>query len=73
MAFYRDLASGKWLLDKPRYLYYSELSRTWCRESRVEAGEFDRLQATEGRRLALSRAAEDFLNDPRTVFPGERE
>lgn len=71
MAFYRDLATGKWLLDKPRYLYYSDLGRTWCRDSRVEAGEFNSLRATEGRRLALSRAAEDFLNDPRTVLPGE--
>jgi signal transduction histidine kinase len=71
MAFYGDLATGKWLLDKPRYLYYSDLGRTWCRDSRVEAGEFNRLYATEGRRLALSRAAEDFLNDPRTVLPGE--
>lgn len=71
MAFYRDLATGKWLLDKPRYLYYSDLGRTWCRDSRVEAGEFNSLYATEGRRLALSRAAEDFLKDPRTVLPGE--
>jgi signal transduction histidine kinase len=71
MAFYRHLATGKWLLDKPRYLYYSDLGRTWCRDSRVEAGEFNSLRATEGRRLALSRAAEDFLNDPRTVLPGE--
>lgn len=71
MAFYRDLAMGKWLLDKPRYLYYSDLGRTWCRDSRVEAGEFNSLRATERRRLALSRAAEDFLNDPRTVLPGE--
>ncbi|MCJ7680791.1 MAG: hypothetical protein MUP70_08710, partial [Candidatus Aminicenantes bacterium] len=71
MAFYRDLATGKWLLEKPRYLYYSDLGRTWCRASRVEAGEFDRLRASEGRRLALSRAAEDFLKDPRTVLPGE--
>jgi len=71
MAFYRDLATGKWLLDKPRYLYYSDLGRTWCRDSRVEAGEFNSLRATEGRKLALSRAAEDFLNDPRTVLPGE--
>ena len=71
MAFYRDLAAGKWLLDKPRYLYYSDLGRTWCRDSRVEAGEFNKLRATEGRRLALSRAAEDFLNDPRTVLRGE--
>jgi len=71
MAFYRDLVTGKWLLDKPRYLYYSDLGRTWCRDSRGEAGEFNSLQATEGRRLALSRAAEDFLKDPRTVLPGE--
>jgi len=71
MAFYRDLASGKWLLDRQRYLYYSEIGRTWCRDSRIEAGEFNSLQATEGRRLALSRAAEDFLKDPRTVLPGE--
>jgi signal transduction histidine kinase len=71
MAFYRDLATGKWLLDKPRYLYYSDLGRTWCRDSRAEAGEFDSLLATEGRKLALSRAVEDFLNNPRTVLPGE--
>jgi len=70
-AFYRDLATGKWLLDKPRYLYYSDLGRTWCRDSRVEAGEFNSLHATEGRRLALSRAAENFLDNPRTVLPGE--
>jgi len=92
MAFYRDLASGKWLLDKQRYLYYSDLARGWCRDSQVmgrasaaevdprakpgapaaaEAGEFNRLSAIEGRRLALSRAAEDFLNNPRTILPGE--
>ena len=71
LAFYRDLATGKWLLDKPRYLYYSDLARTWCRDSRAEAGEFNSLRATEERRLALSRAAEDFLKDPRTVLPGE--
>lgn len=71
MAFYRDLASGKWLIDKQRYLYYSELGRTWCRDSRVEAGEFNRLHTIEGRRLALSRAAEDFLKNPQTILPGE--
>jgi len=71
LSFYQDLASGKWLLDKPRYLYYSDLVRTWCQDSRAEAGEFDSLRATEGRRLALSRAAEDFLKNPRTVLPGE--
>ncbi|MCJ7681800.1 MAG: ATP-binding protein [Candidatus Aminicenantes bacterium] len=71
MAFYRNLATGKWLLDKPRYLFYSDLSRTWCRDSRVDAGEFNSLRAAEGSRLALSRAAEDFLKDPQTVIHGE--
>jgi signal transduction histidine kinase len=71
IAFYRDLASGKWLLDKQRYLYYSDLGRAWCRDIRAEADEFNSLRATEERRLALSSAAEDFLKDPRTVLPGE--
>jgi signal transduction histidine kinase len=71
IVFYRDLATGKWLLDKPRYLYYSDLGRTWCRASQVESGEFNSLLATEERRLALSRVAEDFLNDSRTVIPGK--
>ena len=91
LAFYRDLASGKWLLDKQRYLYYSDLGRTWCRNSQAkgrafaaetdpqtkpgapaaaEAGEFNSLRATEGRRLALSSAADDFLKNPRTILPG---
>jgi signal transduction histidine kinase len=71
MALYRDLATGKWLLDKPRYLYYSDRCRTWCRESPVAADEFDRLRTTEERKLALSRAAEDALNEPRGVLSGD--
>jgi len=71
MAFYRDLTTGKWLLDKPRYLYYSDLGRTWCRDSRVGSDEFNSLLATENQRLALSHAAEDFLNDSRTFLPGK--
>jgi signal transduction histidine kinase len=71
MAFYRDLTTGKWLLEKPRYLYYSDLGRTWCRDSRAKADEFNSLLTTEERRLALSHAADDFLNDPRTILPGE--
>ena len=71
MAFYRDLATGKWLLDKPRYLFYSDRCRTWCRESLVAPDEFDRVRTTEERKLALSRAAEDLLNQPRGIQPGE--
>jgi signal transduction histidine kinase len=71
LAFYRDLAAGRWLLDKPRYLYYSDRCRTWCRESQVAEDEFNRLQMIEGRKLALTRAAEDLLIEPKKVLPGE--
>ena len=71
LAFYRDLTAGKWLLDKPRYLFYSERCRTWCRESRAAKDEFDRLRTTEEGRLALSRAAENLLDQPRGVYSSE--
>ncbi len=71
LAFYRDLVAGKWLLDKPRYLYYSDRCRSWCRESQVAEAEFNRLQMMEERKLALSRAAEDLLVEPKRVLPGE--
>jgi len=71
MAFYRDLAAGKWLLDKPRYLFYSDRCRTWCRESQAAPDEFDRVRSTEERKLALSRAAEGLLDQPRGIFIGE--
>ena len=71
MAFYRDLAAGKWLLDKPRYLFYSDRCRTWCRDSLVAPDEFDRVRATEERKLALSRAAEYLVNQPRGMLSGE--
>jgi len=71
MAFYRDLAAGKWLLDKPRYLFYSDRCRTWCRENQAAPDEFDRVRTTEERKLALSRAAEDLLDRPRGVFLGD--
>lgn len=71
LTFYRDLAAGKWLLDKPRYLFYSDRCRTWCRESLAAPDEFDRVRTIEERKLALSRAAEDLLGQPRGIFFGE--
>jgi signal transduction histidine kinase len=73
LAFYRELTAGKWLLDKPRYLYYSDRCRTWCRESRVAANEFDRLRTMEEQKLALSRAVEELLNAPKRVISDESE
>jgi signal transduction histidine kinase len=71
LAFYRDLTAGKWLLDKPRYLFYSDRCRTWCRESLAAPDEFDRVQTTEERKLVLSRAAEDLLGQPQGILSGE--
>lgn len=73
LALYRDLAGGKWLLDRPRYLYYSDCCRTWSRKSQVEIGEFNRLQMMEQSKLVLSLAAEEILNEPRRILAGETE
>jgi signal transduction histidine kinase len=71
LALYRDLVGGEWLLDKPRYLYYSDRCRSWCQESQGADVEFNNLRMTEERKLALSRAAEDFLVEPARVLSGE--
>jgi signal transduction histidine kinase len=71
LAFYSELTGGKWLLDKPRYLYYSDRCQTWCRESRVAGDEFDRLRTLEEQKLALSRAVEELLNAPKRVISSE--
>ena len=73
LALYRDLTGGKWLLDRPRYLYYSDCCRSWCRESQVAVGEFNRLRMMEESKLALSRATEELLNEPKRVLSGETE
>jgi hypothetical protein len=73
LAFYRDLTGGKWFLDRPRYLYYSDSCRSWCLEVQVDVDEFDRLRTIEERKFALSRAAEEMLNEPRRILSGENE
>lgn len=70
LAFYRELAGGRWFLDRPRYLYYSDRCRSWCRESPAVADEFDRLRQMEERKLALTRATEEFLNEPGRMISG---
>lgn len=63
-ALYRDLVGGRWLIDKSRYLYYSDRCCSWCRESHVQAGEFNHVKVMEERKLALTRAAEAFSSEP---------
>jgi signal transduction histidine kinase len=71
LGFFRDLSGGTWLLDKPRYLFYSDRCRSWCSSGRVAAGEFDDLLATEEKKLALSGAVEALLDSPQMVIVGD--
>jgi signal transduction histidine kinase len=57
-AFYHDLVAGRWRLDKPRYLFYSDASREWVSAS-------DPTRAVEREKLALSAAIEDYLRSRR--------
>jgi signal transduction histidine kinase len=71
LAFYRELTGGKWLLDRPRYLYYSDCCRDWCRQGQVEADDFGRLKTMEEQKLALCQATEKLPNEPSRVIFGE--
>ena len=71
LALYRDLTGGKWILGKPRYLYYSDSCRTWWRESQVAVDEFNQLRMMEEKKLALSVAIEKMLDEPRRILSGE--
>ncbi|MGD8540196.1 MAG: HAMP domain-containing sensor histidine kinase [Candidatus Aminicenantes bacterium] len=73
LALYRDLTAGKWILDKPRYLYYSDRCRSWCQKSPVEDIEFNRLRMVEENKLALSSAVEKLLNEPKRVLYSKTE
>ena len=61
---YQGLVEGRWQLGKPSYAFYAEEVRASI--SHDEAGR--RLRAQEQRRLALSRATEQFLEDPRPLL-----
>ncbi len=73
LPFYRDLVDGKWLLDKPRYLYYSERCRSWCQKSQAANPEFNNLRMLEERKLALSRAVENLLIEPARMLSAEAD
>jgi signal transduction histidine kinase len=73
LDLYRDLTGGKWILEKPRYLHYSDSCRSWCKESQFAEDEFNRLRMMEGKKLALSLATEKFLLDPERILIGENE
>ena len=61
---YQGLVEGRWPLGKPSYAFYAEEVRAWVPHD--EDGL--RLRAQERRRLALSHATEQFLEDPRPLL-----
>ena len=64
LQLYRGLVGGRWALEKSSYTFYS--SR--IREIVVSSEEVARLEQTERMKLALGRAAERFLLDPRPLL-----
>jgi len=61
---YQGLVEGRWQVGKPSYAFYSQDVRSWVPHD--EDGL--RLREQEQRRLALSRATEQFLDDPRPLL-----
>jgi signal transduction histidine kinase len=59
-AFYRSLTSGRWLMEKPRYLHYSEQARQWLAGATgVDRLAMDGLEAAEQQKMVLSDAVGD--------------
>lgn len=59
-AFYRSLTSGRWRLEKPRYLHYSTRARQWLAGARgADRQTVDDLEATERQKIRLTDAVND--------------
>ena len=75
LELYRGLVSGRWSLEKSRYVFYSHRARGWLardasgREvpASPHGAEFLRLQGLEDDKLALTRVVEDLLASPRRL------
>jgi signal transduction histidine kinase len=68
-SFYRSLTSGRWLLEKPRYLYYSECARQWLAGAAgAERQAVGDLQAVEQLKMRLADAVGEIRRA--TLLPG---
>jgi len=61
---YHGLVNGNWQLEKPSYLFYSER----VREKLPRSEETSRLELAERQKLALTVAAERFLEEPQPLL-----
>ena len=71
LEFYQGLVSGRWSLEKSRYLFYTDTARDWLARASAFPSEVLHLQETEQQKLALTLALEEFLETPRRVLPTE--
>ena len=63
LELYQGLVAGRWPIDKSRYLFYSESARGWLGAADPDSRELLPLQETEKRKLALTRAVEQVLEN----------
>jgi len=63
LVLYRGLVGGRWRLDKVLYSYYSDEVAAWLPQNE----ETRRLREQEVQKLALSHAAERFVETPRVL------
>ena len=60
---YQNLIEGNWQLEKTSYAFYA----AWARDLAPHTDEFRRVSDKEQRKLALTSAAERFVNEPRAL------
>lgn len=83
-SLYEGLVSGRWPMEKSRYLFYAEQARGWLRREIAtsptpegsdarQSPEMVELRETENAKLALTSAVEELLERPqRLVSSGDR-
>src|SRR6185369_3418885 len=64
LRLYRGLVESKWQLEKSSYAFYAEEIRPWIPSS----AETTELARREKQKWALSSAAEDFIEKPRSLL-----
>jgi signal transduction histidine kinase len=68
LELYKDLAMGKWNLDKTRYLYYSNRFRSWIKEDATAADQSRPIEKMEEQKFALTSAVEELLAEPKRLL-----
>lgn len=72
LALYNDLVSGKWNLNRIRYLYYSDQFRTWIHKDATAANQSKPIEQVEEKKLALTGAVEELLAEPKRLLSTDK-